>query len=111
MANVRTMKIAAAALMSMMLMMMISVSSAQDEANNEDAEELLNEIIKYGLDQSDILERVHEKKLYESGIRLNKTNPAHFVAVFNKQKERTKLLSHFGYASLEASSLLARQYV
>lgn len=42
-------------------------------------------------------------------LRLRKTNPAHFVAIFNKQKKRAKELSQFAYASLEASSLLTRQ--
>ena len=48
-------------------------------------------------------------ELYEEGVSLKKSNPAHFVGVFNKQKDRAKELSKFGYASLQASSLLARQ--
>lgn len=54
---------------------------------------------------------MRERELYESGARLSKTQPAHFVGVFNRQKggNRGRELARFGYASLEASKLLARQ--
>ena len=82
------------------------LAAASDDAN---AEELLNEIVQYGLDQSAFLSDVRERHLYEEGVRLKKTNPAHFVAIFNKQKKRAREVSRFAYASLEASALLARQ--
>ena len=54
----------------------------------------------------DILER----KLYDEGQSLSKADPAHFVGVFNKQTTKAKELSKYGYATLEASSLLTKQY-
>ena len=47
--------------------------------------------------------------LYEHGIKLNKTEPAHFLSVFNKQKKQAKNLSKYAYATLHASSLLSEQ--
>ena len=83
----------------------------QDGDNDDDtnAEDLLNEIIRYGIDQSDFLSDVQEPNLYKQGISLKKSDPAHFVAIFNKQKKRSLELSRYAYASLEASDLLARQ--
>ena len=52
-----------------------------------------------------------EKALYDRGIKLSKSAPAHFVSVFNKQKKRAKNLSKYAYATLHASSLLSKQYV
>ena len=86
-----------------------SSETQPEDVNPEEAEELLNEIVNFGLDQSNRLENVRERELYEEGVSLKKSNPAHFVGVFNKQKDRAKELSKFGYASLQASSLLARQ--
>ena len=73
------------------------------------SEELLNDIVSYGLEQSRQLYEVKEREIYESGITLKKSDPAHFVAVFNKQSARAKELSRYGYATLEASSLLTKQ--
>ena len=52
---------------------------------------------------------VKERELYEEGVKLTKRDPAHFVAVFNKQKGRAKEISKYAVASLHASKLLARQ--
>ena len=52
---------------------------------------------------------VQEKSLYDMGIKLDKSQPAHFVAVFNKQKARSKDMSKYAYATLHASSLLSKQ--
>jgi hypothetical protein len=52
---------------------------------------------------------VVEKRIYENGQNLKKSDPAHFVAVFNKQTAKSKELSKYGYATLEASALLTRQ--
>ncbi len=88
-------------------------SSAAAAASRPDsaqkAEELLNEIVQYGIDRSEELANVEEKRLYERGVRLRKTDPAHFVGIFNKQKKRGRELTKYAYAALEASSLLARQ--
>ena len=73
------------------------------------SEELLNDITSYGLERSRYLYEIKEKRIYEHGISLKKTDPAHFVAVFNKQTPRAKELSRYGYATLEASSLLTKQ--
>ena len=73
------------------------------------SEELLNDITTFGLERSRYLYEIKEKRIYDSGIRLKKTDPAHFVAVFNKQTPRAKELSRYGYATLEASSLLTKQ--
>ena len=43
------------------------------------------------------------------GITLDKTQPGHFVSVFNKQQKQAKTLSTFAYATLQASSLLSKQ--
>ena len=59
--------------------------------------------------QSDFLTEVKERELYEEGVKLTKRDPAHFVAVFNKQKGRAKEISKYAVASLHASKLLARQ--
>ena len=59
--------------------------------------------------QSDFLTEVKERELYEDGVKLTKRDPAHFVAVFNKQKGRAKEISKYAVASLHASKLLARQ--
>ena len=73
------------------------------------SEELLNDITSYGLERSRYLYEIKEKRIYEHGIALKKSDPAHFVAVFNKQTPRAKELSRYGYATLEASSLLTKQ--
>lgn len=80
-----------------------------EAAASKKAEQLLKEIVKFGIDESDYLTNVKERHLYEEGVKLKKSDPAHFVAVFNKQKKRSKEISKFAYASLHASSLLARQ--
>ena len=43
------------------------------------------------------------------GLTLEKSNPAHYVSVFNKQTKRSKDLAKFAYATLHASSLLSKQ--
>lgn len=73
------------------------------------SEELLNDITSYGLEKSRYLYEIKEKRIYDKGISLKKSDPAHFVAVFNKQTARAKELSRYGYATLEASSLLTKQ--
>ncbi len=75
----------------------------------ERAEALLNEIVRYGLHRSQELSDVEERELYERGVKLTKANPAHFVGIFNKQKDRGRELAKYAYAALEASSLLAKQ--
>ena len=63
------------------------------------------------LEQSRHLHEVKEKEIYDSGITLKKSDPAHFVAVFNKQTPKAKELSRYGYATLEASRLLTKQFM
>ena len=79
------------------------------ESNARTSEELLNDITSYGLERSRFLYEIKEKRIYEHGIALTKSDPAHFVAVFNKQTPRAKELSRYGYATLEASSLITKQ--
>ena len=79
------------------------------ESSARTSEELLNDITSYGLEKSRYLYNIKEKRIYEKGISLKKTDPAHFVAVFNKQTPRAKELSRYGYATLAASSLLTKQ--
>ena len=52
---------------------------------------------------------VQERELYEKGITLDKSQPGHFVSVFNKQHKMSKQLSTYAYATLQASSLLSKQ--
>jgi len=73
------------------------------------SEEVLNEIVNYGLDQSRYLFDVQEKQIYNKGLVIQKSDPAHFVGAFNKQTQRAKDLSKYGYATLQASSLLSKQ--
>ena len=73
------------------------------------SEELLNDITTYGLERSRYLYEIKEKRIYDKGISLKKSDPAHFVAVFNKQTPRAKELSRYGYATLEASTLLTKR--
>ena len=84
-------------------------SEAGFKTSARTSEELLNDIVTFGLEQSRHLHEVKEREIYESGITLKKSDPAHFVAVFNKQTPRAKELSRYGYATLEASRLLTRQ--
>lgn len=96
-----------------------SVTSAKNSASEpkerqlnsaaKTSQEILNDIVNYGLDRTRYLVDVLERKIYEQGLALNKTDPAHFVAVFNKQTPKAKELSKYGYATLEASSLLTKQ--
>ena len=71
---------------------------------------ILPDIVNYGLDRTRYLVDILERKIYEEGQALSKADPAHFVAVFNKQTSKAKELSKYGYATLEASSLLTKQY-
>ena len=71
--------------------------------------EILNDIVNYGLDRTRYLVDVLERKIYENGLNLQKSDPAHFLGVFNKQTDKSKNLSRYGYATLEASTLLTRQ--
>ena len=84
-------------------------SGAGFKTSARTSEELLNDIVTFGLEKSRHLHEVKEREIYESGITLKKSDPAHFVAVFNKQTPRAKELSRYGYATLEASRLLTRQ--
>lgn len=78
-------------------------------SSSKRGEELLNDILNFGLNQSELLLDKREKDLYYSGMFLTKKNPAHFIAVFNKQKNKAKELAKWGYATLQASSLLSKQ--
>lgn len=73
------------------------------------SQEILNDIVNYGLDRTRYLVDVLERKIYENGLNLQKSDPAHFLGVFNKQTDKSKNLSRYGYATLEASTLLTRQ--
>ncbi len=88
-----------------------SSSSSSSSPTAEKAEELLRQVVAYGIGRSKELTDVEERNLYEQGVRLDKTNPAHFVGIFNKQKQRGKELADYAYAALETSTLLARQSV
>ena len=70
---------------------------------------LLESVLEHGLTASQHLIEVQEKELYDQGAVLAKSQPAHFLSVFNKQKPQSKLLSKYAYATLHASSLLSRQ--
>ena len=71
--------------------------------------QLLENVIEFGLNRSSHLVQVQEKELYEKGMVLNKSQPGHFVSVFNKQDKKSKRMSTFAYATLQASSLLSKQ--
>jgi len=75
------------------------------------SQEILNDIVNYGLDRTRYLVDILERKIYDEGQSLSKSDPAHFVAVFNKQTQKAKELSKYGYATLEASSLLTKQFM
>ena len=88
----------------------VLIAYSQGQLNKaKSSQEILNDIVNYGLDRTRYLVDVLERKIYEEGISLNKKDPAHFVAVFNKQTDKAKELSRYGYATLEASSLLTKQ--
>ena len=80
-----------------------------DPSQGRTSEDILNEIVNFGLDQSRYLFDVQEKRIYDKGLSLKKSDPGHFVGVFNKQSQRAKDLSKYGYATLQASSLLSKQ--
>lgn len=86
-----------------------SPSSSQPRPAAKSSQEILNDIVRYGLDRTRYLVDVLERKIYDRGVALQKSDPAHFVAVFNKQKDKAKQLAKYGYATLEASTLLTRQ--
>ena len=71
--------------------------------------QLLESVIEFGLNRSSHLVQVQEKELYDRGMVLNKSQPGHFVSVFNKQDKKSKTMSTFAYATLQASSLLSKQ--
>ena len=71
--------------------------------------QLLESVIEFGLNRSSHLVHVQEKELYDRGMVLNKSQPGHFVSVFNKQDKKSKRMSTFAYATLQASSLLSKQ--
>ena len=71
--------------------------------------QLLENVIEFGLNRSSHLVHVQEKELYDRGMVLNKSQPGHFVSVFNKQDKKSKRMSTFAYATLQASSLLSKQ--
>ena len=72
-------------------------------------QELLETVIEFGLNRSSHLVEVQEKELYYKGMTLDKSQPGHFVSVFNKQHKKSKQLSTYAYATLQASSLLSKQ--
>lgn len=72
---------------------------------------LLETVLEHGLNASQHLIEVQEKELYDQGAVLTKSQPAHFLSVFNKQRPQSKLLSKYAYATLLASSLLSRRSV
>ena len=80
-----------------------------EPSSGRTSEDILNEIANFGLDQSRYLFDVQEKRIYDNGLTLKKSDPGHFVGVFNKQTQRAKELSKYGYATLQASSLLSKQ--
>lgn len=41
----------------------------ENEQLNENANELLREVVRYGLDQSQFISEVEERELYDEGIR------------------------------------------
>ena len=71
--------------------------------------QLLENVIEFGLNRSSHLVHVQEKELYDRGMVLNESQPGHFVSVFNKQDKKSKRMSTFAYATLQASSLLSKQ--
>ena len=77
--------------------------------NGRTSDDILNEIVNFGLDQSRFLFDVQEKRIYDNGLSVKKNDPAHFVGVFNRQSQRAKDLSKYGYATLQASTLLSKQ--
>jgi len=73
--------------------------------------ELLENVIEFGLNRSTHLVEVQEKELFNKGMTLDKSQPGHFVSVFNKQHKKSKMLSTYAYATLQASSLLSKQFM
>ena len=71
--------------------------------------ELLENVIEFGLNRSTHLIEVQEKELYDKGMTLDKSQPGHYVSAFNKQHKKSKQLSTYAYATLQASSLLSKQ--
>ena len=72
--------------------------------------ELLENVIEFGLNQSQYLQEIQERDLWTKGasflsqpsslyinwiggVSLSKRQPAHFVSVFNKQQKEAKMLS------------------
>ena len=87
----------------------VKCQSRPSPSNTKSSQEILNDIVNFGLDRTRYLVEVLERKIYENGLALKKTDPAHFVAVFNKQTAKAKDLARYGYATLEASALLTKQ--
>jgi len=78
---------------------------------DEEHSVLLETVLEHGLNASQHLIEVQEEELYYKGAFVRKSEPAHFLSVFNKQKPQSKLLSKYAYASLHASGLLSRRSV
>jgi len=77
---------------------------------DEEHSVLLETVLEHGLNASQHLIEVQEEELYYKGAFVRKSEPAHFLSVFNKQKPQSKLLSKYAYASLHASGLLSRRF-
>jgi len=84
--------------------------SVPSGARAEEHARILQEVIAFGLNQSQYLVEVREKALYEAGVTVRKAQPAHFVSEYNRQEERAKHLSKFAVATLHASSVLSQQF-
>ncbi|XP_063858691.1 LOW QUALITY PROTEIN: peroxidase-like [Scylla paramamosain] len=84
----------------------LQFSEEGDEGSN-----ILNHVTNYGMNQTIYLTSIMEPKLFREGYTLRRGHPGVFLAAFNKQKQKSKDLASFGYASLKASELLSNQFL
>ncbi|XP_050717062.1 peroxidase-like isoform X2 [Eriocheir sinensis] len=72
---------------------------------------ILNHVTSYGMNQTHYLTSIMEPKLFREGYHLQQGHPGLYLAAFNRQKQKSKDLASYGYASLKASELLSSQFL
>lgn len=79
--------------------------------SSEVGKNIISRVAEYGINKTNHLTYVMEPQLFNDGYLLKHGHPGLFLAAFNKQKQKSKDLASFGYASLKASELLSKRFL
>ncbi|KAL7637821.1 UNVERIFIED_CONTAM: hypothetical protein RMT77_011433 [Armadillidium vulgare] len=88
-----------------------TIGPLQFSEGGETGRRILSEVTLYGLNQTKFMKEIQEPQFFKKGLKLPSGHPGLYLAAFNKQKQRTKDLAKFGYASLWASEMLSKQFL